>query len=346
MNGRVIVVAAAVVLVAAGSSELRAQPKTLLMPARVARLQAAGLDPGDPQLRAKLAALAKRRLQVYRLPRRDFSLAALQRSYLTASKPVGVIKIAGGGPIVFGNGAASQPTITSVAGRLMDWPAISGQNLSGKSVSVVITVAGCPNPMTTGEYEGTATEIIFQTPTTGFDGAPRSATLQAVVDGRKSNTIPATYTGWVTNWNPQSIVAADLPHLSNNDGMSLTEGTTVLYSTPGPRISTDPFAAQGGKGEDILGRGVFVLNGWTASAKILSAESYMDAPNYAAPADANRGATITVAPQNGRLETHVSWFYNPGESISYAVQWTFIGPLGPRPLSTMPMQNPACVPER
>lgn len=345
MNGRAIIASAALVLVVA-SSQLDAQTQAVLKPVRVARLQAVGLAPGDPQLQSKLTVLAKRRLQVSRQARRDFSLAALQRAHLTAGKPTGAVKITGSRPIVFGNGASTQPAITGVTGKLLDWPVLAGQNLAGKNVSVVITVAGCPNPMTTGEYEGSATEIIFQTPTTGFDGTPRSATLQAVVDGHSSNTIPATYTGWVTNWNPQSMVAADLPHLSNNDGMSLTEGTSVLYSTPGPRISTDPFAAQGGKGDDILGRGVFVLNGWTASAKIVSAQSYMDAPNYTTPADANRGATITVAPQNGRLETHVSWFYNPGESISYTVQWTFVGPLGPRPLSTMPMQNPACVREQ
>ena len=215
-----------------------------------------------------------------------------------------------------------------------------GQNLTGKSVTVTVCSQWCT--VTVGDYSDNPTQIASQTPEFSFaDTAVHPATIYATLDGTRTNAIQTAYQDAFGNWGPQSMIAADVPHLSNDDGLSLTEGTSVLYSTPGPRISTDPFATHG-RGEDILGRGVFVVNGWQVSAQILNAQSYVDAPGYTAPVDSNRGATITVAPQNGRLETHVKWFYQPGESISPTVQWSFNGPRGLRPLSTMTKQSTQC----
>jgi hypothetical protein len=319
------------------------QPAARLAPARAARLKAAGLDPADAQLGAKLAALAARRAGAFRATARSrpFSFKTVKAAYLARFNPSASLR--SGIRLAPGTGGASAAPAISAADPLKPgwWQAVQGRNLTGKSVTVTVSSQWCT--VTVGDYSDNPTQIAFQTPEFSFgDNAVHPATIYATLDGTRTNAFQTTYQDVFGNWGPQSMVAADVPHLSNDDGLSLTEGTSVLYSTPGPRISTDPFATQGGSGEDVLGRGVFVVNGWHVSAQILSAQSYMDAPGYATPADSNRGATITVAPQNGRMETHVRWFYQPGESISYTVQWSFNGPLGLRPLSTMPKQSTEC----
>ena len=122
-------------------------------------------------------------------------------------------------------------------------------------------------------------------------------------------------------------------------------GGDLVYSTSADRVSIDPFATQGGSGEDILGRGVSLVNRATATASIISAQSYMDAVGYNQPTDSHRGASVTVQPANGRLETHVTWFYNPGESISYTIRWVVSYPRGMRPVNSIPKSS-SCTDEQ
>jgi hypothetical protein len=110
------------------------------------------------------------------------------------------------------------------------------------------------------------------------------------------------------------------------------------------RYSTDPLAASGGSGTDVLGRGVSLLNGWTATAAITSVSSYMDAQPDGN--DEFRSATIAEQPAAGRLETKVNWTFAPGESVSYTIVWTLrsSGSAGYRPLSSLPKTG-ACMDE-
>jgi len=132
------------------------------------------------------------------------------------------------------------------------------------------------------------------------------------------------------------ILAID-PHLSGDGGIGLQASHLALAGN-GDRVSTAPEnqGGHGGSGTDIIGRGIYLMNGYTATARIVSAHSYMDAPNYSQPDDSYRGATIAQQPQSGRLETHVAWHYAAGESIDYVIEWELKGTYGVRPLSTMP----------
>jgi hypothetical protein len=115
-----------------------------------------------------------------------------------------------------------------------------------------------------------------------------------------------------------------------------------MITPGGPRVSTAPDyqGGSGASGVDELGAGVYLVNGYTATAKIVRAHSYMDAPGYSTASDAFRGATIQQQPQANRLLTKVAWSYAAGESIEYDVEWTFTGSPMKRPLSSMP--KPAC----
>ncbi|HMF91347.1 MAG TPA: hypothetical protein VKL40_11945 [Candidatus Angelobacter sp.] len=132
-------------------------------------------------------------------------------------------------------------------------------------------------------------------------------------------------------------IAATAPHISGDGGIGLQPSHLALAGN-GDRVSTAPEnqGGQGGSGTDTIGRGVFLMNGYTATARIVSAHSYMDAPNDYQPDSTYRGATIVQQPQNGRLETKVAWHYAAGESLDYVIEWELKGTYGVRPLSTMP----------
>jgi len=132
-------------------------------------------------------------------------------------------------------------------------------------------------------------------------------------------------------------IAATNPHLTGDGGIGFQTSNIALAGN-GDRVSTAPEnqGGHGGSGTDIIGRGIYLMNGYTATARIVSAHSYMDAPNYSQPDDSYRGATIAQQPQSGRLETHVAWHYAAGESIDYVIEWELKGTYGVRPLSTMP----------
>jgi len=131
-----------------------------------------------------------------------------------------------------------------------------------------------------------------------------------------------------------SVVATD-PHLAGNAGIGLNASNA--YTVPGSRISTLPDyrGGKGGQGIDVVGDRLRLLNGYTASARIVSAHSYLDAPNYSTPWDVARGARVVAQPHGGRLHTRTEWYYSAGESVNYVIEWTLTGPKGLRPLETM-----------
>ncbi|MBK9062754.1 MAG: hypothetical protein IPL89_06105 [Acidobacteria bacterium] len=94
-------------------------------------------------------------------------------------------------------------------------------------------------------------------------------------------------------------------------------------------------------GEDTLGLGVFLGKGYKVTeTKIVAAQSKLDAPGNTAPENAYRYARVKTKPDADRLQTVVEWMYGPGESLSYTIEWTIVGPLGQRPLLTMPTSGP------
>jgi hypothetical protein len=93
-------------------------------------------------------------------------------------------------------------------------------------------------------------------------------------------------------------------------------------------------------GQDTLGLGIFLGKGYSVTdTKIVSAHSKLDAPGSTAAENAYRYAKIKTKPDAGRLQTVVDWMYGPGESLSYTIEWTLTGPMGQRPLTTMPLSG-------
>jgi hypothetical protein len=74
-------------------------------------------------------------------------------------------------------------------------------------------------------------------------------------------------------------------------------------------------------GDDILGQGIALGKGYTASAAVVSATSVADVSGNSAPDNGYRGASVTTQPQSGRLETQVHWHIGPGDSLQYVVDY-------------------------
>ncbi len=315
----------------------------------IARLKAAGFNPNDPALSAKLADFAAKQLRVERLHFSEVRLhvakATLPIEEMAAHLPPG--------------GATKphlpppQPAPVLTSATTFDfgddlW--VHGQNLRSTDQSATtytIDLGACgkysgSTSWSLADKNGTTTRVEWWTP---VSHANYPATIQVAVQGQTSNTLSFKYLEPSKTELAETSVAPNAPHLTGDAGLGLAEGTNVVYSTSADRVSIDPFATQGGSGEDILGRGVSLVNGATATASIISAQSYMDAVGYNQPTDSHRGASITVQPANGRLETRVAWFYNPGESISYTIGWVVSYPRGMRPVNSI-LKTSSCTDEQ
>jgi hypothetical protein len=93
-------------------------------------------------------------------------------------------------------------------------------------------------------------------------------------------------------------------------------------------------------GYDVIGLNVPLGAGYGASARVVAAHSVLDLAGDSSPDNGYRGATVTTQPGGNRLETIVSWYLNPYESLQYEIQWVFDGPAGQRPVATMPLRGP------
>lgn len=93
-------------------------------------------------------------------------------------------------------------------------------------------------------------------------------------------------------------------------------------------------------GDDILGQGIALGAGYTGSATVVSATSVADVNGNSPPDNGYRGASVTIQPQSGRLQTQVHWHISPGDSLQYVVDWTLTGAAGQRAVSTMPLGGP------
>jgi hypothetical protein len=336
------------------SSAIDAAP---LSQAYIERLVAAGLSPSDPSLSTKLAALAAKRIAEFRHTAANLRALRFRAAVGSAANlnegSLAVIKSPSPTPRSIGQLRGGvlhayvppppPPVITGANASLgLNSLDVNGNNFkpTDNSLDIVTLDLGSCGRVTIQVPQGfTRDTSVFPRvnfDSTNVDSQPFSAKVQISVQGVTSPAFQFHVNQLPHMDSIDAAIAATSPHLSGDAGIGLTEGTSVVYSTNVDRLSTDPYHGQGGNGEDTLGRGIFLLNGYTATAKIISAQSYMDNPNYEAPTDSNRGATVDLHPQNGRLETHIAWFYRPGESISYALEWTLHGPRGLRPLSSLP----------
>lgn len=122
--------------------------------------------------------------------------------------------------------------------------------------------------------------------------------------------------------------------LAKDGGLGMT-AANIQYRVAGlSRVNagTLPFS-----GQDVIGKGIALGPGITATAKIVASHSIADIGDDSTPDNAYRGATVTIAPAAGRLETVVAWHVEPQESLQYAIQWTFTGRQGQRPVLSMPL---------
>jgi hypothetical protein len=122
--------------------------------------------------------------------------------------------------------------------------------------------------------------------------------------------------------------------LAKDGGFGMT-AANIQYRVPGlSRVNTGALPVAG---MDVIGKGIALGPGVTATARIAAAHSVADIGADSSPDNAYRGASVTIQPNSGRLETVVAWHVEPQESLQYAVEWTFTGRPGQRPVLSMPL---------
>ena len=189
--------------------------------------------------------------------------------------------------------------------------------------------------------------LAFLFPQFAVTNQSTNSVVTALVGGTPSNPLSFLYPQTWNTTQDQNLYATihwrvppRLDVIDYRQNVGLAEGTSVLYSSATARASFTPFDPNsGGSGEDFLGRGIFLENGWVVQPLVMWAHSYQDSPNYTVPCDSNRCAKIEALPQNGRIEVKVAWSFAPGESIDYQVGWGVAGPYGLRPYNTVSKQS-------
>jgi len=324
--------------------------------AAIARLKAAGLDPGDPQLTQKL------KTKLLQSPGRGGKKAGI--SIQPSAKG------SGGRPYTLpaglGKGRTAPPsgppslTIDQlsldpfrIAGLLK---VRSGKFVNPGDISYRLQEPTCGVDVS-GVLEGGGSVVCCGVDADGTEwmsvedflgtpfvlgGKPRNVTATLTSSG-----LPAATKVFSNIWGRFQAVTitmtidAQPPHLPAND-FGITAANAKLGGS-GPRASTgEPWTST--SGEDTIGLGVNLGAGYQVTeTKITSAQSQLDPPGANSPENAYRFARIKTKPDGGRLQTVVDWMYGAGESLTYTIEWKLSGPMGQRPLSTMPSAGPCDV---
>jgi hypothetical protein len=319
------------------------------------RLRAAGLDPSDPQLSQKLkqrftdvlrrggrrtgirtqTGLKRGGAPVYPLPAglargRTSSPSGpasleIQQFFLSAWDVYGTLKVKA-------PGAFSPGQITY---RLTE--PTCGLDVSGAFESHGVFCCGYDK-----EHVEWMSVQAYPSKAFIFGGKGRSVTMTVTASG-----LPTATKVFQNVWGRTETVTLTLtidaapPHLPANEfGIG---AANAQFGGAGARSSTgEPWTST--SGEDTIGLGVNLGAGYTVtSTKITAVHSQLDPPGYSAPENAYRYAKIKTPPGGGRLQTVVEWMYGPAESLTYTIEWVLGGPMGQRPLSTMPSAGPCDV---
>src|SRR5262245_50369383 len=325
------------------------------------RLRAAGLDPADPQLGQKL----RQRLDVSRQ-------TLLRRSGLV-TKPLPPAQNAKGtrSPsqvMRFSDGLLKARPVTPVGTSL----SIDEASLYYDELDAMLKVTA-PKVYKASDIAYRATEPICGLDASGpmeswmgstwpcclFDHqGVESMNLKAVISkpfalGAKPRDVTVAFSSpglpsatrvfpGIHGYNDQVFVILTIdalpPHVPSN-GFGIQEKDCHLGGS-GARASTgEPWLPTGG--EDTLALGVNLGAAYKVTeTKITAAHSQLDVPDYTAPEDAFRYARIKTPPAGNRITTVVDWMYGPGDSLTYTIQWTLVGPAGQRPLMTIPLGGP------
>jgi len=79
---------------------------------------------------------------------------------------------------------------------------------------------------------------------------------------------------------------------------------------------------------------------WGCVQQQMAAHAYLCSGFTAQPdSSSSYGARIANNPSGSSLQTGVRWYYNGGHGIAYSLDWPLYGPVGLRPLNTMPFQQ-------
>lgn len=315
-----LIIASAFCSASAGAqAQLQLAPLSARM---VERLRVNGLKADDPQLRAHLEELANSR-------RRTAAITPLQMTEraraFVARRPASSDRTQSG-ITASPPGAQLPPPILVPGGHIgLTWAQIFGNYLlDGKALadtSIRIESQACGVSTTTPGKGSSVTNLHFVPP-------PFVHTMMmdivVSVNGVASNRLKKLATNAAIPGVPAYTFTASIsegaPHFAG--GVLGIPPGAFSSTAKGDRISTDP-SGPAGEGTDTIAYGINVVNGWTATATIANVHSYRDAPHHSGTNDDFRSATISQQPQHGRLETKVHWTYEPGESISYDVIWTF-----------------------
>jgi len=355
----------ALVAFAAATTQLTfaADPGAPISAQAAVRLRAAGLDPKAPNfvtlLRARLAAVPP--------------LAAIKRVTLTSSKPElhavtrrvnpgqfehGVTATGltsapttdfqviafGTDPVEVGNFIAvldssnkslanATPITASITipgacgyssqstGTLLRWDEVLGQTFA----------ASLGFPPTSEFYYAWFTTLQSSGPALGV--APRSGQISFPGSG----SVATQFEGPLANSVYQVSIGNAPPFLASSNALGLQASNNTFGQ---PSVTRFNNGTTDMTGDDFIGQGIALEKTYTASATVVSAFSVADVNGNSPPDNSYRGASVTVQPQGGRLQTDVHWHIGPGDSLQYVVQWTFTGAAGQRPIPTMPLEGP------
>jgi hypothetical protein len=152
-----------------------------------------------------------------------------------------------------------------------------------------------------------------------------------------SGVVAAQFTGTFASSAYQVAIANAPPFLAASNALGLQANNTTFGQASVTRFNNGTTDMTG---DDIIGQGIAFEKTYTGSAVVVSASSVADV-NGNSPADNSyRGASVTVQPQSGRLQTQVHWHIGPGDSLQYVIQWTFTGAAGQRAIPTLPLGGP------
>lgn len=182
-----------------------------------------------------------------------------------------------------------------------------------------------------------------------LDDASDTAWMMPLGASPHPGTLTFTYAGYIAQYSltftegqlnsePHTLTVGPAPPLlpATND-MGLVAAAFALASPTQTRFNGGATPMQG---TDSIGIGVPLGAGYSVTAQIVSAHSVADIGGDSSPDNEYRGAVATIQPGANRFETVIQWHIGPGDSLQYVVQWTFTGPLGQRPLLTMPLRGP------
>jgi hypothetical protein len=374
--------AAALLLAIAVGAQAATPPPALKVQAsasELAKLKALGLDPNDPNLKAKLTALGKAHILSLHLST-DVSpqftilgsahegqalgpqaILALLKTYHNPAPPPAAAPVINN--VIINNSWYGKPVglnkepdrpEPTVLGGVADVGSGDGIGVAGTGLvgaTVQLTFGNCGSFDVINVNATDDQHLYGKIPKFSIDEPRKSGTMH-VHTSHGDASFPVVFLATMVS------VTASIKlgqNVNNSDGghsyamtpfLGFVEGSSMNTSAGGERASYHPnwLGGSGDTGADSFGTGIKLEHGWTAKAstKMLGGEP-SGCDNPGAANDVGGSCTAKIFMQPGQIypafETLVAWSYSGGKGLIYELDYKLRGPNGGVPLSSMKQQT-------